>query len=52
MFRYQVIENHIAIVIIYIDTYIIVLDLIKRELQCLDFDNNKKIRLKLIHIKF
>ncbi len=52
MFKYQVTGNRIAIVTIYIDIYMIILDLIKRELQCLDFDNNKKIRLKLIHIKF
>ncbi len=45
-------ENWVTIAIIYVDAYLIILGLIKRELQYSDFDNNKRIRLRLAYIKF
>ena len=52
MLRYQVARNKIATAIIHIDAYLIILELIERELQRLDLDNNKRIRLRLTHIEF
>ncbi len=52
MFRYQVAGNRVATAIIHIDAYLMILGLIKRELQCSDLDNNERIRLRLAHIEF
>jgi len=46
------VENWVTIAIIYVDAYLIILGLIKRALQYSDFDNNKRIRLRLAYIKF
>ena len=50
--RYQVAKNRLATVIIHINTYLMILGLIERELQRSDLDNNKRIRLRLAHLKF
>ncbi len=50
--KYQVVENRVATVIIYIDVYFMILELIKKELQCPDLENNERIRLRLAHIEF
>ena len=50
--RYQVARNKLATVIIHIDAYLVILELIKRELQYLDLDNNERIRLRLAHLEF
>ncbi len=52
MHRYQVAGNRVAIAIIYIDTYLMILGLIERELQWPNIDNNERIRLRLAHIEF
>ncbi len=52
MSKYQVTRNCIAIVIIHINTYLIILELIKRELQCPDLNNNERIKLRLTYIEF
>ncbi len=52
MSRYWIAGNKVAIVIIHIDAYLTILGLIEKELQCSDFDNNKRIRLRLTYIKF
>jgi len=36
----------------HINTYLIILGLVERELQCPDLDNNERIRLRLAHIEF
>ena len=50
--RYRIAENRVAIAIIYVNTYLMILGLIKRELQLSNFNNNKRIRLRLAHIEF
>ena len=50
--KYQVVENRVATVIIYIDVYFMILELIKKELQCPDLENNERIRLRLAHLEF
>ncbi len=50
--RYRIAENRVAIAIIYVNTYLMILGLIKRELQRSNFNNNKRIRLRLAHIEF
>ncbi len=52
MHRYRVVRNKLVTAIIHIDAYLMILGLIKRELQCLDLDNNKKIRLRLAYLEF
>ncbi len=50
--RYQVVRNKLATAIIHIDAYLVILELIERKLQCLDLNNNERIRLKLAHLEF
>ncbi len=50
--RYRVARNRLAIAIIHIDTYLMILGLIERELQCSDIDNNERVRLRVVYIEF
>ncbi len=52
MLRYRVVRNRVAIAIIHVDTYMTILDLVKRKLQRPDLNNNERIRLRLAHLKF
>ena len=52
MLKYQVARNRVAIIIIYINTYLMILGLIERELQWPNLDNNERIRLRLAYIEF
>ncbi len=52
MSKYQVAGNRIAIAIIHINAYLTILELIERELQYPDLYNNKRIKLRLVHIEF
>ena len=49
--KYWVARNRLAI-IIYVNAYLTILDLIERELQCPDLDNNERIRLRLAYLEF
>ena len=46
MSRYQVARNRVTTAIIHVDAYLTILELIKRELQHPDLDNNERIRLR------
>ena len=50
--RYRVARNRLATAVIHVNTYLTILGIIERELQCPDLDNNERIRLKLAHIEF
>ena len=50
--KYRVARNRLAIAIIHINTYLTILELIERELQWLDFNNNERIKLRLAHLEF
>ncbi len=50
--RYRIARNRIAIVIIHVNTYLIILELIEWELQCSDLDYNERIRLRLVYLEF
>ena len=52
MLRYRVAKNRVVIVIIHINAYFMILELIERELQRPDLDNDERIRLRLVHIEF
>jgi len=50
--RYQVARNRLVTAVIHVNTYLTILGLIERELQCPDLDNNERIRLRAIHLEF
>ena len=50
--RYQVVRNRLATAIIHINTYLTILGLIKRELQCSDLDSAERIRLRSAYLEF
>ena len=50
--RYRVVRNRLAIIIIHVNTCFMILGLIEKELQRLDFDSNERIRLRLAHLEF
>ena len=50
--RYRVARNRLTIAVIYINTYLTILELIERELQRPDLDNNERTRLRSAHLEF
>ena len=50
--RYRVTRNRLATAVIHVNTYLTILGLIERELQCPDLDNNERIRLRAAHLEF
>ena len=52
MSRYQVVRNRLATAIIHVNIYLTILGLIERELQRSDFDNNKRVRLRIAYLEF
>ncbi len=52
MFRYRVARNRLATAIIHVNIYLTILGLIERELQRSDFDNNKRVRLRIAYLEF
>ncbi len=50
--RYRVARDRLAIAVIHVNTYLTILELIERELQCPDLNSNERIRLRAAHLEF
>ncbi len=50
--RYRVARNRLATAVIHVNTYLTILELIERELQRSDLNNNERIRLRAAHLEF
>ena len=50
--RYRVARNRLATAVIHVNTYLMILGLIERELQHPDLESNKRIRLRSAHLEF
>ncbi len=50
--RYRVVRNRLATAVIHVNTYLMILGLIKRKLQHLDLNSNERIRLRSAHLEF
>ena len=50
--RYRVARNRLATAVIHVNTYLMILGLIERELQRPDLESNERIRLRSAHLEF
>ena len=50
--RYRVARNSLATAVIHVNTYLIILGLIKRELQRPDLKSNERVSLRSAHLEF
>ncbi len=50
--RYRVARNRLATAVIHVNTYLMILELIEKELQRPDLNSNERIRLRSAYLEF
>ena len=52
MLRYRVARNRLATMVIHVNNYLTILELIERELQYSNLNSDERIRLRSAHLEF